>query len=233
MLQRQRRSSSSSVRDCDGSDASSGGPSRIGSGRSCCAASGWITCCSLAVAALVALVAVDIAFTGIQDVLLQARYQRKLGQADDRVEQQQVLWAAAHSPAPADPIISLCPGSPSSSSSREGRDKENTKTHGLTYVVTLTSLPHRYETLPEVLLHLLAQEPVAPQLVLLHVASFPESLKCFSHPRVGIRLVPDVGPITKVYYTIQDQRNASAQALIPSREGGSCLLFSKRSLAVS
>jgi hypothetical protein len=70
------------------------------------------------------------------------------------------------------------------------------------YTVSLTSIPPRYPTLRPVLESLLAQRP-APTRVLLNVAS-TDGLPP-TPPGVQVVRVPeDLGPITKVYYTLLD-----------------------------
>jgi len=88
----------------------------------------------------------------------------------------------------------------------------------LSYAVTFAVLPRRYYLLPAVLGNLLRQSHVPPPtLVVVNAPSFPEeSLACWTDDRVAVRVLPDVGPITKVLYTIRDQDNASALAYRPS-----------------
>lgn len=76
------------------------------------------------------------------------------------------------------------------------------------YIVSLTSIPTRFKTLRRPLQSLLDQKPLPPSRILLYVKEKPPGNSV--PPGVEVILVPeDMGPITKVYYTLQEDISKS------------------------
>lgn len=87
----------------------------------------------------------------------------------------------------------------------------------MSYIISLTTLPKRYKILPMVIESMLKQK-CPPQKIYIYIPKKnklpPHSKGTLSHSKIVFRKVDDIGPLTKVYYTLQDPKIKADQKIL-------------------
>lgn len=87
----------------------------------------------------------------------------------------------------------------------------------MSYIISLTTLPKRYKILPMVIESMLKQK-CPPQKIYIYIPKKnklpPHSKGTLAHSKIVYRKVDDIGPLTKVYYTLQDPKIKPDQKIL-------------------
>lgn len=87
----------------------------------------------------------------------------------------------------------------------------------MSYIISLTTLPRRYKNLPKVIESMLKQG-CPPQKIYIYIPKKnklpPHRKGTLAHSKIVYRKVDDIGPFTKIYYTLKDPKIKEDQKIL-------------------
>lgn len=87
----------------------------------------------------------------------------------------------------------------------------------MTYIVSLTTIPRRYRGLPKVIYSILKQS-CPPKKIYIYVSDKaklpPHEVGALAHSKIFYKKVPDIGPFTKIFYTLADPEISGDETIL-------------------